>query len=86
MCVRGHVTIYRLGKDIHEVIGYTATPWTGGKGESLSHSLLRCANGLTGVLNAHLNSIPMAKVPFFQIFGSKVCFGTAGILNLCCID
>ena len=54
------------------MIGFTAKPWADHRGETLSHSLLRFSNGLPGVLHAHMMDVPMTKIPFFQIFGSKV--------------
>ncbi len=64
----------RLG-DIVEVVGFTSNPIPSvntNTGERLSHSLLRFSNGIPGVLHTHLMNIPMTKIPFFQIFGTKV--------------
>lgn len=59
--------------DIEEVVGMVSHPWKEIEGESLASVLLKFENGLPGTLHCHYNSIPMANIPFFQIFGSKVC-------------
>ncbi len=62
----------RLG-DVAKVIGITINPIPDThSGERLSHSLIQFTNGIQGVLHAHAMEIPMSKIPFFQIFGTKV--------------
>jgi predicted dehydrogenase len=45
--------------------------------ETLAHSLLRFSSGIDASLYCHFNRMPMTKLPFFQIFGDKVCMGLA---------
>ena len=58
--------------DIKEVVGVVSHPWKMMRGESLACALLKFENGLPGTLHCHYNDIPMAEIPFFQIFGSQV--------------
>ena len=58
--------------DIKEVVGMISYPQKEKKAESLASAILRFDNGLPGTLHSHKNNIPMAEIPFFQIFGSKV--------------
>lgn len=63
--------IISLG-DISKVVSVTDSPWEAVKGESLANALFQFRNGKTGLLHCHVNNIPMERIPFFQIFGSKV--------------
>ncbi|XP_011403585.2 PREDICTED: uncharacterized protein LOC105312547 [Amphimedon queenslandica] len=57
--------------DISKVVSTMAYPWESVKGESLADALIQFKNGRTGLLHCHTNIIPMEKIPFFQIFGTK---------------
>ena len=63
--------MYRFG-DVSEVVGMVDYPLKASKCETLAHSLLRFTSGKTAALYCHFNTIPMTKLPFFQIFGDKV--------------
>ena len=55
------------------MVGFTSNPIpASSSGERLTHSLLKFSDGVSGVLHAHIMAIPMTKIPFFQIFGTKV--------------
>ena len=51
--------------------------------ETLAHSLFRFSSGHTAALYCHFNTIPMTKLPFFQIFGDKVQIMLGDVLQKC---
>lgn len=67
-----HTHTCRFG-EVEEVVGMVDYPLKSSRCETLGHSLLRFKSGLTASLYCHFNNIPMTTLPFFQIFGDKVC-------------